>query len=145
MPAPPQTFDPMSTSPVEIVRRWLAAVNAGHVERVLALTDADVRLVGPRGVAEGHAVLREWLAHAGATFTTRAEYARGAAVVVAQHGVRRDPDGGVRGTAEVATRFRVAGQQVAELERYDALSTALQAAGLGAADHVEHAPGERAS
>ena len=133
----------MSTSPVDVVLRWLEAVNAGDVERVLALTAADVRLVGPRGIAVGHPTLRQWLTHAGASFATHAVYARGPAVVVAQQGVWRDEAGAVRGTADVATRFRVAGHRVAELQRYDGLAEALGAAGLAASDEALPS-GERA-
>ena len=49
------------------------------------------------------------------------------------------------GAARVATRFRVAEARIVELERYDALATALQAAGLTAADRVPPEDGERAS
>lgn len=126
----------MSADPVRVVHEWLAAVNAGDVERVLALTAADVTLVGPRGVARGHHVLRAWMGHAGATFHTRRTYAARGVVVAAQHGVWRDAEtGAVRGEAEVATRFVVADGRVAEVQRYDdGLSSALGAAGLTQAD-----------
>jgi ketosteroid isomerase-like protein len=126
----------VSADPVRLVHEWLAAVNAGDVEGVLARTTPDVAIVGPRGAARGHDVLRAWMGHSGATFQTREAYAAGDAVVVAQHGVWRDPQSGaVRGEAEVATRFVVADGQVAEMQRYDdGLSSALRAAGLTRAD-----------
>lgn len=125
----------MSSESLRIVHDWLAAVNAGDVEGALALTAPDITIVGPRGAARGHDVLRAWMGHAGATFQTRETFAAGDAVVVAQHGVWRDAETGeVRGEADVATRFRVAEGRVAEMERYDQLSAALQAAGLTEAD-----------
>jgi ketosteroid isomerase-like protein len=125
----------MSSDPVRIVHEWLAAVNAGDVEGALALTAPDVAIIGPRGAARGHQVLRAWMGHAGATFQTRETFAAGDAVVVAQHGVWRDGETGeIRGEAGVATRFRVADGRVAEMERYDELPVALQAAGLTEAD-----------
>lgn len=125
----------MSSDPLRIVHDWLAAVNAGDVEGVLALTATDVVIVGPRGTARGHEVLRAWLGHAGATFQTRETFAAGESVVVAQHGAWRDADTGeVRGEADVATRFRIDGARVAEMERYDDLDAALHAAGLTEAD-----------
>ncbi|WP_420125182.1 nuclear transport factor 2 family protein [Longimicrobium sp.] len=125
----------MSSDPLRIVHDWLAAVNAGDVQGVLARTAPDVVIVGPRGTARGHEVLRAWLGHAGATFQTRETFGAGDAVVVAQHGVWRDvPTGEVRGEADVATRFRIDGERVAEMERYDDLHAALHAAGLTAAD-----------
>jgi ketosteroid isomerase-like protein len=119
------------------VHAWLAAVNAGDADAALARTAPDVAIVGPRGTARGRAVLRAWLSHAGATFATRAVYARGDAVVVAQRGTWRDPaTGATRGAADVATRFRVTNGQVAELQRYDELAAALREAGLTPADGI---------
>jgi ketosteroid isomerase-like protein len=81
-------------------------------------------------------VLRAWVGHAGATFQTRETFAAGDSVVVAQHGVWRDVETEeIRGEADVATRFRVADGRVAEMERYDDVHAALQAAGLTEADH----------
>ncbi len=127
----------MSPDPIRTVHQWLAAVNAGDVEGVLALTAPDVVIVGPRGAARGHEVLRAWMGHAGATFQMCETYAAGDAVVVAQHGVWRDVETGeIRGEADVATRFRVSDGRVAEMERYDDLAAALQAAGLTKADRL---------
>jgi ketosteroid isomerase-like protein len=121
--------------PNQIVHDWLAAVNAGDVDGALALTAPDVTIIGPRGEARGHDVLRAWMGHAGATFQTRETFAAGDAVVVAQRGVWRDPQtGDVAGEADVATRFRVAEGRVAEMQRYDELQAALHAAGLTEAD-----------
>jgi ketosteroid isomerase-like protein len=125
----------VSPDPVRIAHEWLAAVNAGDVQGALALTAPDVTLIGPRGAAHGHEVLRAWMGHAGAAFQTRETFAAGENVVVAQHGVWRDVETGeIGGEANVATRFRIADGSVAELERYDALPAALQAAGLTDAD-----------
>lgn len=125
----------MSPDPLRTVQDWLAAVNAGDVQGVLALTAPDVVIVGPRGTAHGHPVLRAWLAHAGATFHPRETFAAGDAVVVTQHGVWRDVETGeVLGEADVATRFRIDGGRVAQMERYDDLHAALHAAGLTDAD-----------
>lgn len=120
-------------TPASVVHAWLAAVNAGDAERVLALSAPDVRMVGPRGTAAGHDVLRGWLAHAGAAFETRATFARGGAVVVFQRVVWSGPP---PATAEVATRFLVAGGFVAELQRYPDPEAALRAAALTAADQL---------
>ncbi len=116
-------------TPAATVHAWLAAVNAADADTVLSLSAPDLAMVGPRGTATGHEVLRGWLQHAGATFDTLATYARGESVVVAQRGVW--PGGSA---VEVATRFRVANGKVAELERYDDLADALGAAGLTRAD-----------
>ncbi|HSU16912.1 nuclear transport factor 2 family protein [Longimicrobium sp.] len=125
----------MTSSTVDTVHAWITAVNAGDADAAVVVTSPDVAIVGPRGTARGHAVLRAWLAHAGATFATRAVYVHGDCVVVAQHGVWRDAEtGAVKGEADVATRFRVEAGRVAEMERYGDLPAALAAAGLSEAD-----------
>lgn len=130
----------MRVTAVETVLAWIEAVNAGDADGALALTSPGVTIVGPRGTSRGHEVLRAWLGHAGAAFETRAAYARGDAVVVAQHGVWRDAaTGAVKGEMDVATRFRVAGGQVAELARYEELGEALREAGLTRADELRDA------
>jgi hypothetical protein len=135
---PDATFATAMTSlPVDIVTVWLAAVNAGDADAALARTAPSVTIVGPRGTARGHEVLRAWIAHAGATFTTRGVFARGLAVVIAQHGAWRDAESGeVKGEMDVATRFLVYDGQVAELQRYDDLAEALRVAGLSEADEI---------
>ena len=130
------------TSGSDVVHAWLAAVNAGDADAALALTSPEVTIIGPRGTARGHQVLRAWLGHAGATFATRATFARGDNVVVAQHGVWRNPTGAVEGEAEVATRFRMEAGHIGELERYDDLASALWAAGLSEADEVPAGEGD---
>lgn len=54
----------MPHTPSDIVESWITAVNAVDADRAASLTTPSVRIVGPRGVAEGHAVLRQWVAHA---------------------------------------------------------------------------------
>ncbi len=121
--------------PADTVHAWLGALNAADAGALLALSAPDIALIGPRGTATGHDALRTWLQHAGATFETLATYARGDAVVVAQRGVWRGPQtGGVESAVEVATRFRVTAGQVVELQRYEDLDAALDAAGLARAD-----------
>lgn len=126
------------TSEIETVQAWQAAANDQDIERLLALSAPDIALIGPRGRGSGHDLLREWVARAGLTLTTRRIFQRGDAVVLAQRGRWRTAAGDDAGNAEVATRFRVRGGRVAELERYDDLDHALAAAELSAAD--ERAP-----
>lgn len=131
----------MARTPIDTVLAWLAAVNVGDAQAAIERTASDVAIIGPRGTGRGSEVLQAWLTHAGAVFATRAVYAGGDAVVVAQRGVWRDPaSGATRGEAEVATRFRVADGLVAELQRYEELGAALRDAGLSAADVTPHTP-----
>jgi ketosteroid isomerase-like protein len=130
-------MDVMTGEALAIVEAWQEAINRGDVARLRALSDPAIAIVGPRGVATGVEVLLNWLGRAGLTLTTRGRFARGGVVVLAQHGVWRDPaTGATRGEAEVASHFRVADGRVAHYERRDTLAEALTAAGLTAGDAV---------
>lgn len=126
---------------VAVVRAWQEAANRRNAGEVLARSAADIRIVGPRGVAQGHAVLRAWLEQAGLTLTTRSLYARSHNVVADQRGVWHSPESGtITGEADVATWFQVAGGKVSCLARYDRLADALAAAGLTEDDRYPEVP-----
>lgn len=126
------------TSVSSLAQSWLHAVNTQDIDRLLELSAPDIALIGPRGRASGHQVLRDWVAQAGLTLTTQRIFQRGDSVVLAQQGVwQSEATGGVPSEAEVASRFRVNSQQVIEYERYDTLAQALEAAGMAEADEQE--------
>ncbi|MEF2279035.1 nuclear transport factor 2 family protein [Deinococcus sp. YIM 134068] len=118
-------------SPTEVVRAWEEAVNARNETRLLALSDPEIEIVGPRGSVRGHAVLTDWLGRAGLRFETRRRFARGAEVVHEQVGRWHDLDtGAVVSEVPIASHYRVEGERVVYVARYDELSTALGRAGL---------------
>lgn len=120
---------------IDIALAWQAAANQQDLEQLLALSDQAIEIVGPRGVAYGHQVLNDWLARAGLHLTTERIFARGAVVVIAQHGVWRSPETGeIIGEAALATLLRMAANRVHYLMRTDDLATALAQAGLNEAD-----------
>ncbi len=124
-------------SPVAIVQAWQDAANSQNTERLLELSHPNIELIGPRGSARGHQVLRDWLSRAGLKLETLRMFARDNIVVVAQHGVWRAVETGeVSGEADVASRFRVDGQQIVQVARYDSLDVALAEAGLEYADEI---------
>ena len=123
--------------PIAIVRAWQEAANDQDSERLLALSDPEIELVGPRGSVRGHAPLHDWLGRAGLRLTTLRTFARGPVVVAAQRGVWHSPETGeVVGEALVASRFRVVAGRVAQFARHDSLGAALAEAGLGDEDEV---------
>lgn len=124
-------------SPVPLVQSWQAAANAQDADRLQALSDPNVEIVGPRGSGFGHQLLRDWLGRAGLTLTTRRVFARGDIVVLAQHGVWRSSETGeVVGERDLASRFRVADGRIAQFARCDRLDEALAAAGLQLSDET---------
>ena len=124
-------------SPFEIAEAWQQAANNQDSERLLALSHADIEVVGPRGSGFGHQLLRDWLGRAGLTLTTLHAFARGNSVVLAQHGVwRSSATGAVTGERDLASHFDIDGEQVVRFGRYDSLAEALAAAGLNDADAI---------
>lgn len=131
--------DALQTSQsVWAVQSWLSAANEQNIEQLLAVSDENIEIVGPRGVAMGHQILREWMGRAGLTLTSRRFFADGEAVVAAQHGVWRDADtGDIKGEADVASSFRVSNGKVIRYARFDDLASALADVGLTEANGIE--------
>jgi hypothetical protein len=124
-------------SPFEIAEAWQQAANNQDSERLLALSDPNIEVVGPRGSGYGHQLLRDWLGRAGLTLTTLRTFARGNSVVLAQHAIwRSSATGAVTGERDLASHFDVDGEHVARFGRYDSLAEALAAAGLNHADAI---------
>lgn len=123
---------------LHVVSAWQEASNAQDVDRLLALSDSNIELVGPRGSGFGHQLLREWLGRAGLMLTTQRAFARASGVVLEQHGIWHAPETGqVIGEKTLASTFVVSDRgQVTRFARYDSLQEALDAAGLDLADEV---------
>ncbi len=124
---------------IAVVEAWQAAANQADIERLLSLSDANIEIVGPRGAAHGHQVLRDWMGRAGLTLTTQRLFAKGDTVVAAQHGVWRSVETGkFVGASDVASRFRVTVGKVGQYARHDTLAEALHDAGLNEQDEVQN-------
>jgi hypothetical protein len=125
------------SSPLEITTAWQQAANDQDAERLLALSDLNIEVVGPRGAGYGHQLLRDWLGRAGLALTTLRAFARGETVVLAQRGVWRSIEGGdMLSERDLASRFDVRDGRVVRFARYDSLDQALEASGLGLSDEL---------
>jgi hypothetical protein len=120
-----------------VVMNWHQALNAGEIERLIALSHPQIELIGPRGSAFGYAALEQWFMAAGLTLEVVRLYGRQDVVVAVEQGLWRSAETGeVVGQKEVATVFRVQGSQIVSLARYDTLEAALGQAGLMGEDLV---------
>lgn len=129
-----------SDAPVAVVQAWQDAANAQDIETLLALSTADIEIIGPRGSGRGHELVRDWLGRAGLNLTTLRAFVRGNVVVLSQHGVWRSAKNEeIVGKADLASRFRVRDGRVDQFARYDTLDLALQDAGLTYSDEVSKA------
>jgi hypothetical protein len=112
------------------VRAWHEAVNRGDDDALVALSDDDIVVGGPRGSARGSTVLRDWLARAGIQLEPRRWFASPAELVVEQVATWRGPDGATTEPQIIASSFTVEDGRVRKTVRYDSLTAALAATGL---------------
>jgi hypothetical protein len=123
--------------PLAIVQAWEEAANHQNIDRLIELSAPDIEIIGPRGAAQGHQVLRDWLGRAGLTLKTFRSFGRNKTIVLAQHGSWRSVETGeVMGEQNLATCFHVNDRQVIQVARYDSLDLALAEAGLDGSDEI---------
>src|SRR5829696_3210837 len=115
----------------EIIQEWHRALNQGEIDAMVALVDADVIVVGPRGTTKGAPVVREWFGRANVRLIPLAYFARDQVVVVEEEGQWMDAEtGAVTSSQRVATRFVVENGLITTISRHDQLESALAEAGL---------------
>jgi hypothetical protein len=127
----------MARGDLGVVEHWLSAVNRVDEAALLALTDDDVEIVGPRGSGHGKALLLQWLARAG--FHAEAERwfcGDDGTVVVEQLAHWSGAPGSAPTQRRVSSSFAVRARRVARFQRFDELQTALRTSGLREDDQV---------
>ena len=121
----------------EIVQAWHAALNAGDIERLLALSSSDIEVGGPRGSGRGGQLLREWFGRAGIHLEPLRTYSRDNLVVVEQRATWAAAEAGAASAPRsVASVFVVTNGRVSSVMRYADLAAALEASGLTPDDHT---------
>jgi hypothetical protein len=121
---------------LEIVRAWHEAVNRGDADTLVALSDDDIEVGGPRGSARGSAVLRDWLGRAGIRLEPRRWFASPPELVVEQVATWQSPDGTTTDPETIASSFIVEKGLVRRTVRYGSLDEALAATGLTLRDEL---------
>jgi ketosteroid isomerase-like protein len=127
---------PVKRDRFETVRAWHEAVNRGDVDALIALSDDEIEVGGPRGSARGSAVLRDWLERAGIQLEPRRWFASPGELVVEQVATWRSADGAVADPEILASSFTVEDGRVMRTVRYGSLEEALAAAGLSMQDEI---------
>lgn len=128
----------MQKDSLEVAQAWQEAANKQDVEKLLELSETNIEIVGPRGVARGHQLLQEWVSRAGLKLETYQIFAKDTVVVMAQHGTWRSAETNDKeSTADVATVFHVVDGKVTYLARYDRLEEALSKANLSLDDEIK--------
>jgi ketosteroid isomerase-like protein len=106
------------------IRAWHAALNAGALERLLALSADDVEVGGPRGSGRGAQLLSAWVARSGIQLDPLRIFERSSTAAVEQD-ARWPGDAQVHRLASV---FRVEHGTITSVIRYPDLPSALAAA-----------------
>jgi SnoaL-like domain len=121
---------------LEIVRAWHEAVNRGDADALVALSNDDIEVGGPRGSARGSAVLRDWLGRAGIRLEPRRWFASPSELVVEQVATWQSVESTVTDPEFIASSFIVENGLVRRTVRYGSLDEALAAAGLAPRDEL---------
>jgi ketosteroid isomerase-like protein len=125
----------MSTPPasrigpeIQTIIAWHEALNAGDVERLLALSRPDIEVGGPRGSTRGAQILREWVDRADIRLEPGRIFGEAGTVVVEQGAEWQSADAG--NVQRVASVFVVSDGLLTSVVRYPDLASALRAANL---------------
>jgi hypothetical protein len=110
----------------QVVLAWHEALNAGAVDRVVALSCEDIEVGGPRGSGRGVQLLEEWLGRSGIHLHPIRMIDGGDRVIVEQDAIWP----GDEQVHRLASVFRIQGSQITSVLRYPDLPTALAEAGL---------------
>ncbi|MEO8800231.1 MAG: hypothetical protein ABI551_20230 [Polyangiaceae bacterium] len=122
----------MTSGDLEIVDRWLLAVNGKNRNALLEVTGDDVEIVGPKGSGHGKNLLADWLLRAGF-------HARAIRWFCGDNGrivVEQDARWSTADHARVASAFEIKDARVVRFQRFDRVEAALAAWGLRFADEV---------
>jgi ketosteroid isomerase-like protein len=119
-------------SEIRIVEAWHEALNAGDVDRLVALSHPDVEVGGgPRGTGHGAQLLREWLDRANIRLDPQRVFHQVDTVVVEQEEKWSSADTRqVTGSQAVTAVFVVRDDQILRVVRYPNLADALRAVNL---------------
>ncbi len=109
-----------------LVLKWHEAVNDGNVELTLEMSTPDIVVGGPKGEASGHAVLAEWIRHAGIRLEPIAVHQLDSSVIVEEDAIwpRNDATSMAAAPIRVASVFTVSNDLVASIHRFDSLEVA---------------------
>ena len=74
----------VTTPELRAVEAWHEALNSGDADRIVALSQPNVEVGGPRGAGHGAGLLREWVGRANIRLEPRRVFHKADTVVVEQ-------------------------------------------------------------
>ncbi len=117
---------------INIADQWTDKVNQRDIKGVLDVSDPHIELIGPRGIAEGHDILRQWITESGIKLETQGHYAKGNEVISVQRATWENQNGHVT----IYTFMEIKNGKVHRLGRYDTLDDALGQCQLNEEDKI---------
>ncbi len=117
-------------SKIGVVEAWHEALNAGDVDRLVALSHPDVEVGGPRGTGRGAQLLREWVDRANIRLDPRRIFHQADTIIVEQEAEWSSADTEQVVGSQVVSSFVARDDQIVRVVRYSDLAEALRAANL---------------
>ena len=115
---------------IGVVEAWHEALNAGDVDRLVALSHPDVEVGGPRGTGRGAQLLREWVDRANIRLVPRRIFHQADTIIVEQEAEWSSAGTEQVAGSQVVSSFVVRDDQIVRVVRYPDLAEALRAASL---------------
>lgn len=111
---------------IATVLAWHEAINAGDIDLALAVSAPGIVVGGPKGDAHGHAILAEWIRHAGIRLDPIAIHPVGESIIVEELAIwEGNPETSAEAAPiEVASVFTMLDGLVASVHRFDSLDEA---------------------
>lgn len=118
---------------IKIADQWTTRANEKDSKGVLEVSDPHIELIGPRGAAEGHDILEQWIKESGIQMETQGHYAKNNEVICVQKATWENQNGHVI----LYTFMEIKNGKVHRLGRYDTLDDAFGQCQLSEEDKVE--------
>jgi hypothetical protein len=117
---------------VGAAKNWINALNTANSDALVSASEPRIAIVGPRGIAHGVEILREWYAHTHLTFDLKELLVHDSRVIALGTAHWHNDEGDETGAAPTAFLMDISPDGlVAELARHDeGLEAALAASGV---------------
>ena len=122
---------------LNIITKWHDLLNRGEINQATDLVHENIKMIGPKGIAEGITSLTEWFDRAKITLDPEKYYKHNNIILVEELAKWHSETGEVIGSSKVYSVYEVVNDKISSIARYDELETAFKISGLNPSDEIE--------